>query len=391
MNYNDSETGRHYPNNPIPILLVVRQLGFGGIERDVVKLALGLDRRRFTPFVATYKPYGPRYDELRAAGVPVLSLELDSFASSQALSAARRFRSFIRENRIRVVHAFDPSSVFAVPLARLFGVPVVVSSQLGSRALHDPKTRKQLKIADWLSDSIVVNCEALRTHLADEHNVPRERIELCYNGVDTREFYPDREARIREVADASLLIGTACVLRPEKAIHLLLSAFARVKHNKVGAKLLIIGDGPELQRLKQLSAELALGGDCVFVPAAAKVAPLLRSMDIFVSSSRSEAFSNSILEAMACGCAVIGSRVGGTPELIGDDERGLLFTSDRVDELAAKLSRMMACDVLRQTLAAKAADHARTVLSLQNNVDRATQIYERVLRRKQILNSSDLM
>ncbi|MDQ2777766.1 MAG: glycosyltransferase family 4 protein [Acidobacteriota bacterium] len=366
---------------PVPVLLMVRELGLGGIERDVAKLALGFDRTRFTPYVATYKPAGPRYDELQKAGVPILHLQFPSLLSLQALSAAARFRTFIRKHRIEIVHAFDPSSVFGVPLARLLRVPVVLSSQLGHRELHDPRTRKQLKLVDRWSDAVVVNCEALRRHLVTGHAVPPEKIELCYNGVETREFYPAAVHRPAEVADASLVVGSVCVLRPEKGLDLLQAAFARVRHLVPGCKLLIVGNGPELARLQSNAQGLGLQDACVFLPAVAFVAPIMRAIDIFVSCSHSEAFSNAILEAMACGCCVIGSRVGGTPELTGEDERGLLFGTGSVDELTDKLAMTMTNETLRKTLGEKAAAFAKSKLNVEANVERTMQIYDTLLER----------
>ncbi len=369
---------------PVPVLLMVRELGLGGIERDVTKLALRIDRTRFTPFVATYKPYGPRYEELRQAGVPVLHLSFPSLLSVAAIRAAAQFASFIRKHQIKIVHAFDPISVFAVPLARLLRVPVVLSSQLGHRELHDPRTRKQLAYVDRWSQLVVVNCEALRTHLSTGHSVPVDRIALCYNGVETREFFPSPVQRLGPVAGAPLVIGAVCVLRPEKGLDLLQTAFAGVRHLVPGAKLLIVGNGPELGRLQARAEELRLGQDCIFQPAVASVAPVLRSIDIFVSASHSEAFSNALLEAMACGCCVIGSRVGGTPELIGENERGLLFTNGSSKDLEEKLARLMLNPGLSRTLAARAAEFAKNTLSMEQNVERTSQIYTMLLDRNHV-------
>lgn len=374
--------------SPVPVLFMVRELGLGGIERDVAKLAIRIDRERFTPYVATYKPEGPRHDELRQAGVPILHLQFPSLLSWKAVRAAAQFASFIRRHGITIVHAFDPSSVFGVPLARLLRVPVVVSSQLGHRELHDPRTRKQLAWVDRLSDAVVVNCEALRRHLTTGFAVPSERIELCYNGVETREFFPaPAPDRPTELASASLVIGAICVLRPEKGLDLLQAAFARVRHGAPGAKLLIVGNGPELQRLQANSKRLGIEDASVFLPAVASVAPLMRSIDIFVSCSHSEAFSNALLEAMACGCCVVGSRVGGTPELIGENERGLLFKNGSVEDLSDQLSKLIEDAPRRKSFAQKAAIFAASELNIEENVRRNMQIYDALLSRKRVWKS----
>ncbi len=363
----------------------MRELASGGIERDVTKLAKGLPRHAFTPYVATYKPHGPRYDELRDAGVPILHLDVSSLKSPKTLQAALRFAWFIRRKRIALVHAFDASAVFAVPIARLLRVPVVLSSMLGSRKLLDPKSQKQLRFTDRLVDAVVVNCEALRTHLVQDYSVPSERIELCYNGVDVTEFFPVKDSKPPEIANASFVIGTVCVLRQEKALEILLEAFAKIRNLAANCKLLIVGSGPELQKLQAASAMLTIAEDCVFVPAVSKVAPYMRAIEVFVSSSYSEAFSNSILEAMACGCCVVGSRVGGTPELIADEERGLLFEAGDANDLAQKLTRLIKDPLLRERLAKNAAEFAATRLNMEVAIQRTSEIYGSLLRRKGVL------
>jgi glycosyltransferase involved in cell wall biosynthesis len=345
---------------------VVRELSSGGIERDVTKLALGLPRDQFIPYVATYKPAGPRFEELTQAGIPILHLDLSSIASIKALKAALALRRLIREHYIQIVHAFDASAIFAVPVARLLRVPVVLSSMLGSRSLLDKKTQKQYGFTDKLVDAVVVNCEAMRLHLIDDWSVSPDHIELCYNGVDTREFYPDDNGKLPEYAGASIVIGAVCVLRAEKNLTLLQEAFAKVRHLSPNPKLLIVGSGPELDRLKG-SAER------------------LRITDIFVSCSYSEAFSNSILEAMACGSCVVGSRVGGTPELIADADRGLLFISNDVNDLADKLARLIQEPDLRQQFGERAARYAAAKLSMAENLRRTSEIYRKFLRAKKVI------
>lgn len=369
-------------SKPIGVLLMVRELGSGGIERDVTKLAIGMDRTRFTPYVASFRAEGLRYEDLRKAGVPVIHLPISSMKSPRALSAATQFVRAIVKNEIRVVHAFDASGVFGIPLAKALRVPAVLISSLGHRDLLDSKTLRQMKLMDRWADTVVVNCNAMRRHLVEDYAVPDEHIELCYNGVDTSEFYPAAEAKPNPVIDATLVIGTVCVLRPEKSLEVLQEAFAKIWKQGPGIRLLIVGNGPELQKLRDNGVRLGIQSATVFQPAVADVAPLLRAMDIFVSSSRSEAFSNSILEAMACGCCVVGSRVGGTPELVEDETRGLLFTPGNADELADKLARVVEDAPARKRMGCAASAFARERLNMRICVARNMEIYTSVLARK---------
>ena len=381
---NTTGIGNANSARPIPILLTVRELNLGGIERDVTQIAMKIDRSRFEPHVASYQSEGMRFEELRRAGVPFLHLPFTSFKSPTAVSVALRMRQYIRNHGIQIVHAYDSSVVFIAPIARALRVPALLSSTLGNRNLHDVRTRRQVRWTDKIVDTVVVNCEAMRRHMMDDEDMASERIELCYNGVDTTQFYPAVARKPVPIADASFVIGAVCALRPEKALDLLQEAFARVRHLKPGMMLVLVGSGSELAKLEATSRRLGIQKDCVFVPATRSIPQFMRSFDIYVSCSRSEAFSNTVLEAMACGRAVVGSRIGGTPELIGDDERGFLFQSGDAVDLAEKLAMLIGNKPLRDAFGARAAEFARKSLSIEIAAGRMAEIYELVLRRKAI-------
>jgi glycosyltransferase involved in cell wall biosynthesis len=368
---------------PIPVLLTVRELHYGGIQGDVTKIALSLDRTRFEPHVATYQIDGMHAEELNRAGVPVLHIPMTSLKSPSAIFSAMRLRSYIRRHGIRLVHAFDTSAVFVVPLARALRVPAVLASTLGNRKLLDRRSHRQMRWTDRMVDTVVVNCEAMRRHLIDDEHVPGERIELCYNGLVTTEFFPENASRPNAIANASLVIGTVCVLRPEKALTLLQEAFLQVRHLDPNMKLVFVGSGPLLGSLRENASRLGIAEANVFIPATHDVATWLRSMDIFVLPSYSEAFSNSLLEAMACGCAVVGSLVGGTPELIGNnEERGLLFRNGDAGDLALKLSKLIAETEFRRSLGNRASEFVRENLTIEIAAERTAQIYEKMLKHK---------
>ena len=380
---------------PVPILLMARHLDQGGIERDLTKIALGLDRSRFDPHVATYFDYGLRLDELRAAGIPLLFIPVGSIISLSALTLAWRLGRYMRKHKIRLVHTFDTSAFFGAAVARLAGVPRVLTSQLGHREIrdasgsYDRRTACLVRMSDRLTNAIQVNCMAMARHMESDEHVPAGRLELCYNGVDTGVFYPALEPKPDAVAGASLVVGSLCALRPEKNLSLLQEAFAKVRGRLPGMKLLFVGSGDELQRLQDNGVRLGIADATVYVPASADAARWMRAIDIFVLPSYSEAFSNALLEAMACGCAVIGSRVGGTPELIGENERGLLFESGNAEDLSTQLLVMIGNEQRRRAFGDAAARHARESLSLEIAIERQMEIYDKLLSRRKLRSPDD--
>ena len=162
---------------PIPVLIMVRELDQGGVERDVAKIAMHLDRSRFEPHVATFYAHGLRYEELRSAGVPILELPLRSLLSLASVRLANEMRRYIKQHRIQIVHAYDPSGVFGLLVARLARVPVVIGSQLSYRDILDKRTQMLLISSDPLADAILVNCDAIRQYMIEDEHIP-ERVEI---------------------------------------------------------------------------------------------------------------------------------------------------------------------------------------------------------------------
>jgi glycosyltransferase involved in cell wall biosynthesis len=176
-----------------------------------------------------------------------------------------------------------------------------------------------------------------------------------------------------------LVIGVVCVLRPEKGLPTLVEAFAAVRNLAPHLRLAIVGSGPVLPQLQSLARDLGVLDACVFEPTTSRVEDWLRNIDIFVLPSLSEALSNSLMEAMACGCCPIASRVGGNPELIEDGVRGLLFPPGDAAGLAAALREVILNPDLRRRMADAAHDFVHANFSRETAARRMEQIYSGLL------------
>jgi glycosyltransferase involved in cell wall biosynthesis len=348
----------------------------------MTEVALGLDRARFEPHVGTFRPQGMRGDELRTAGVPIVHFPVYSFQSSAALSSVLQLTRYIRRHNIQLVHSFDaPLTVYAMPVTRYLTRAVAVSSQRGHRDLT-PDLRRLVRWTDRMVDGIVVNCEYLKSHLIEDEKVAEPLIHVCYNGIDLEQFCPAPSIRPPSLPEEALVIGVVCGLRPEKGLLTLVDAFALVRPLRQQMKLAFVGSGPVLPELQSRAMQAGIFEDCIWEPATAKIAKWLRNFDIFVLPSLSEALSNSLMEAMACGCPVIASDVGGNPELVRDGERGILFEPRNVDSLAEALRRMIEDPSLRNTLGSNGEQFIRHGFSRAASANRMAEIYDALLARR---------
>jgi glycosyltransferase involved in cell wall biosynthesis len=334
---------------------------------------------------------------LEAAGVPVLELGVRSLVSASAIACARRLGAYVAQHGIQLVHAFDvPSDLFAVPVARCYRVPAVLSSQRAHRTLAPKFQRHLLRLTDRIVDAIVVNSRSVARELVAEDGVPPSMIRLAYNGLDTSIFRREGPRAQLPWTNGEPVIGVVCALRPEKGLTTLIDAFAmsvgRASRPASGwagqpaavgadresaaeeacptANLLIVGSGPMLGELESRAPNA-----CRFQPAVANTADWLRAIDIFVLPSLSEALSNSLLEAMGCGCCVIASNTGGNPELVQDGVTGLLFPAGDAESLAQKLRLVLEDAALRKKLAAAAEDRARREFAREVAARRMGEIY----------------
>jgi glycosyltransferase involved in cell wall biosynthesis len=228
-------------------------------------------------------------------------------------------------------------------------------------------------------DGIVVNCNYLEKHLVHDESVPQRLIHVCYNGIDLQQFQWALSPRPSSLPEDAMVIGVVCALRPEKGLATLVNAFARVRPLCKQMKLAIVGSGPMLPELQQEAREAGVFSDCIWEPATADVASWLRAFDIFVLPSLDEAFSNALMEAMACRCAVVASNVGGNPELVGHAERGLLFEARNVDALTGVLRQLIEDTALRRKVAEAGERFIRERFSRDASARRMEAIYEGLL------------
>jgi len=230
--------------------------------------------------------------------------------------------------------------------SKLKGIPMILSTE---RTYHPNNFAKRiaLKILDKTISKIVRNgvdtvtahCTAAKEFMIKELGVPRERIKVIPVGVDTNLFKPMRSDRQYLKSDG-LKILTIARLHKYKGLNYLIEAMRLISERIPDAKLYILGKGPEERNLKSFVKNLNIDDVVKFLETPIpnhKMPELYAECDVYVQPSIVEPFGIAVLEAMACGKPVIGTKVGGIIDTIVDGETGFLVNPKDSKELAERV------------------------------------------------------
>jgi glycosyltransferase involved in cell wall biosynthesis len=211
---------------------------------------------------------------------------------------------------------------------------------------------------------------------------------VIHNGVDTRRFEPNGEARSATrkelgLPQDSFVVGTVGRLVPIKDHQTLLNAAALLIERGADVRVLLVGSGPERENL-QRQATNALEGRVCFVGDSSRVPQMLNAMDVFVLPSLKEGMSNTLLEAMASGLPVLATNVGGNPEIVENDVNGCLFTPGDAQWLASKLHLLAHSPALIHQLGTAARNRAIESFSLSRMLETYRSFYLELAARRQV-------
>jgi len=355
----------------------------GGKERAVYQLARSqLAHSRFRPAVAFGRAEGHYVEEFRKLGCPVVDLSMRRGADVLRIpSIALKLKPFA----IHHFHSAEGPIMLGSALCR--GATRCYTHRGGIPALG-PRKATGYRLIGLLMRAAFSGLSA-NTHHATRAaalltGIAEKRWAVTYNGMDFSLLDP-RESRAAVAARHGVqpgdrvIIGTSANLRALKRNELLLQACAHLPEERF--QLLIVGEGPDRPRLEQITNELGLERNTIFVGMQSHVGDYLALMDIFVlPSGPQESFGNSAIEAMAVGLpTLVFQDGGGLPEHIQHMQTGFIVNS--VEALATELRRLLDAPELRRDVGINAARYVRDKYSLQSMVRTYDAFYQHVLDR----------
>jgi len=293
------------------------------------------------------------------------------------------------------VHYGVPHATSAYLARQVLGraAPRIVTTLHGTDVTHvgsDPSHRAITRFTVSQSDGITVPSEFLRRETYRLLGVPPDRpIEVIPNFVDTGHFTPaaprDRGRLDDLFADAggepsdrgAPVLFHVSSFRAVKRVTDLIEVLAGVRRH-VPARLMLVGDGPERPRLMQRARELGVARSVCLLGSRADFVDSLRHADVFVLPSASESFGVAALEALSCGVPVVAYRVGGLPEVVGE-ETGTLVEPLDVEALVAATIEIVTNEARRESMGRAARAHAEAKFRREPALTRYEAHYRAVL------------
>ena len=354
----------------IPVAIFLTRFEPGGTERQMIELIRRLDPERFLVHVACFDRSGAWLSRAAEKAASVIEFPVRGFGRPSALRSLLSFARWCRRERIAVVQTCDLyANILGLPGAALAGVPVRIGSR---RELNPDKRPRQI----WLqrqayrsATKVVANSAAAHTVLLGE-GLSRASAVVIPNGVDAG-AYADTPVGVR----ARRSVITVANLRAEKSHDTLFAAAEELAAEFPDAHYTIVGAGPRRAELESVVRARGLEGVVTFLGHRDDVPGLLAASDVFVLPSRSEAFPNGAIEAMAAGLPVVASAVGGLLDLIEPDRTGVLFPAGDASALAAALRRLFTDPVHASVIGRAARAHVQQRYSFERMVSSFEQLY----------------
>lgn len=376
----------------IKVAYVIGGLADGGAERQLLELLRHHDRSRFEPYLILME--GINLD--RAAG-----LVNDSFVMRiphagnarwrsrvhQYVLAIQRTAKQLRRWHIQVVHAQLPAAcILAGFAARSARVPVFIANRLSMMGLYRKKTR----VGSWLdqltirlADFNLGNSDAVTRELIFEGKCPPEKCGTIHNGVDVSKFHPANPRTFRSIAgwnNDHVVFGIIANFSAVKRHVDFVRSAEIIARSHPEARFLMVG--ADYGQRSQICHEIEQRGlTSIFHVADSTPNPadIFSALDVYVSTSSSEGFSNVLLEAMASGKPVIATDTGGNPEAVVHGQTGLLVPVASPTSIAQASKQLLQDPMLRQRMGSQGRTRVVENFSLSAMARKNEQLYLNLL------------
>ena len=345
---------------------------FRGGQRQVLYLLEGLNGRGVENFLFCPRksPLFERAGWVNKISAPMLG-EFDIFS-------AFKISGHINREKPDIIHCHSAHALAVGLLAKKLSSfkPALVAAR---RVIFPLRCRKKYIMAD----RIIAISAAVKKSL-EASGIAPVKIDIVYSGIRPSAASRDMETISRKLLglkDGVFTIAVVGALTKEKGHSIIIDAVSEVLARGFKLELLIAGTGPEEKKLRRYATGKGIAENVLFAGFQKNILELFPAFNIVISASDSEGLGTSILDAMAAGCAVIASDVGGVPEIIEDSVNGFLFKAGDASALAEKIIALASDAGMRRAMAEAGRSRAAE-FSSEKTADATFAVYEKILNER---------
>ncbi|WP_059106093.1 glycosyltransferase [Shouchella shacheensis] len=372
-----------FNRDTIKCIHLITDLKAGGAEMMLYKTVKGLSNE-FEPIVVSLMGEGPVSKLIEKENIKLYHLNLTKNKLSMVSALLKLFK-IIKKERPAIIHSYMfHADLFGRIVGTFLRVPVIISS-IRNENVGGKAREKIMRYTDFAVKKVTAVCYSAAEAQINKRSIKKEKLEVIYNGVETQLYGNTPKKDILALRKSLGIPGNSIVFinvgRLERQKHqlLLIEAFAAVAKKNRNIYLVIVGAGELGGILSNRSEELNVKNNVIFTGLRNDVQEILQLANCFVLSSSWEGMPNVVLEAMASRIPVIGTSVGGTPEII-EEGCGLLVPRDDLVAMEGALNTYLKMPENEiQLMIDKAYDRIKQVFSIDNTIAETEALYKRLL------------
>lgn len=360
------------------ILHLIFSFERGGAETYILKTIERMKKKRVKFFVICDHK-GSNHDKIEKV---CSNVEIININSVLDIKAAYKIAKFCRDNNINIIQSHFLRESFVAVIAKLFNPRIKV---IWTMHLIYEEKRSILNFLNRLfslgTSSIICVSEAVKKSLA-KIGINHKKLATVLNGVDTDYFKPTYNGSIREELDIEkddILLTTVSRFQEIKGHDFLIDVLNELKLNyDIKFKALLVGDGEEMDNIKNKVLKLGLEDNVIFAGYREDTPRILTESDIYISPSKNEAISFSIMEALACQVPVVATEVGGVPEVINKGKCGIMVNYGDKKEFAKAIFELYNNKNEYEEMKKNSRQLIEENFSLENMIEQTYNLYKKL-------------
>lgn len=360
------------------ILFIANHLNVGGITSYLFTIASGLKQKGHSVYVASSG--GEWEEKFIALGIEHISVPM-AIKNEISLKIVYSFFKLKKEAKrinIELIHSNSRTTqVLGNLLSRALKIPHIFTCH----GFFKPKLSRLL--FPYWGQGVIAISQEVKEHLISDLKLDEKKISVINNGIDVNSFgdFSKKDSTRKDLGiNDAPVVGNIGRLSDVKGHIYLIRAMSQVIKIIPRALLLIIGEGKTKSALIEEVNKLDIKDKVLFISEARGTQDVLAAMDVFAMPSLQEGLGLALMEAMAQGLAVVGSKVGGIKSLIQNEVTGLLVEPTDVEGLAQAISRLLKDSHLRRNLGANARKFIIDNFSKTKMVDATESFYKQFLK-----------